>query len=1024
MSEKRIKKLNEEVIKQISAGEVIQRPVNCVKELIENSLDAGSTSIQVTLKRSGFDLIKVKDDGCGIAKHDLLSVCERFSTSKLEKIDDLSNIETYGFRGEALFSISCVANITILTKTKDDDIGYQVEYRNGKSINGIKPLAANNGTIITIENLFQNNPLRLNCLKSENTEFNYIADVVMKYAIHCSNSIAFSLRKNDEFVFNTNLGSQTVTNIDLLYGTNIGKNVTSICCKNDDLKFSMTGIISKPNFVCKKFNFILFINDRLVECSVLKKCIENVYLNFLSKGMHPFVYLSMKILPENVDVNVHPSKNEVRYLNEDEINAEISNCITTKLTSANMHSLLGSSIQDFTSLRTPKSKTNLSQTNESPSSTKKSPSKNPSKILRTDPRHRTIEEMISQKNIANSTGKNNFRRVVRLYSIHCLKRNVERSIDFDLQKLLKDSQFIGCVDNGTFIIQSNDKLILVNCEILSKELFYQLYLEEFMNFGSITLKKPLSIQQLYDIYLIKFKDEKKVLDSKLATKLLVHKREMLSDYFALDIDANGDLLGLPLILDGYLPNFNVLPDLIFNLANNVNWKSEQECFDSLGRMLSKFYAYPRNDLTPSECESWKKTIEFVIYPKAKKLLTESGTDYHQKLEPQIDPIIEPRLSEHFKARGRDATSDEQFENDTTKKNKSTAKKAGAVNKKEKELHPKIDGVPQYIKLGEDNDEYIKTMIHLRSKKMRVKQDIMALEGKRLISDAIEAGLRLKAIFFSIEENLVGIKRLSELPQLGVKLYKVFYKDIKLYSPHVTPPGVIGIFERPSPKLISEMHAKRTHHLPLTLIADNIRDPGNLGTLIRASAAAGIDKVICTKGCVDVWESKVIRSGCGAHFRIPIYSNIEWPLMSNYFQDQIIGVYIADSNVHEESDNSRSVSDQLLTSNLSHWQIKVNEETGERMKYDESFEDMNILEKYKNVILKTKPYTDVDYSQSKSLALIIGSEASGSSIEALKFCYDYSGCKVKIPLECGVESLNSAVAASIIMYEIKRQFNKE
>ena len=181
-----IKKLDEVVVNRIAAGEVIQRPANALKEMLENSLDASSTQITVTVKGGGLKILQIQDNGTGIRKEDLDIVAERFTTSKLREFSDLTSISTYGFRGEALASISHVAHLSILTKTRQSPCGFKCEYKDGKPVSGPLPLASNQGTTITVEELFYNVPTRRAALRSNAEDHNKISDVVSKYAIHNS----------------------------------------------------------------------------------------------------------------------------------------------------------------------------------------------------------------------------------------------------------------------------------------------------------------------------------------------------------------------------------------------------------------------------------------------------------------------------------------------------------------------------------------------------------------------------------------------------------------------------------------------------------------------------------------------------------------------------------------------------------------------------------------------------------------------------------------------------------------------
>ena len=338
-----IKKLDEAVVNRIAAGEVIQRPANALKEMIENSLDAKSTSITVTVKSGGLKLLQIQDNGCGIRKDDMDIVCERFTTSKLTKFEDLSSIATYGFRGEALASISHVAHVTITTRTAQSSCAYKASYSDGKLVSprpGMsvdpKPCAGNKGTQITVEDLFYNVSTRRKALKSPGEEFAKIADVVSKYAIHNS-GVAFTLKKQGENMaaVRTASGASILDNIRTIYGTTVARELLEVNCENQRFAFKMYGYISNANYSVKKLQFLLFINHRLVDSSAMRKAIESLYEAYLPKNSHPFVYLSLEISPSNVDVNVHPTKHEVHFLHEDSIIEAIQQTFEEKLLGAN-----------------------------------------------------------------------------------------------------------------------------------------------------------------------------------------------------------------------------------------------------------------------------------------------------------------------------------------------------------------------------------------------------------------------------------------------------------------------------------------------------------------------------------------------------------------------------------------------------------------------------------------------------------------------------------------------------------------
>ncbi|KAG9335608.1 hypothetical protein JZ751_004373 [Albula glossodonta] len=331
-----IRRLDETVVNRIAAGEVIQRPANAIKEMIENCLDARATNIQVTVKEGGLKLIQIQDNGTGIRKDDMEIVCERFTTSKLQKFEDLNAISTYGFRGEALASISHVAHVTITTKTADGKCAYRASYCDGKLKAPPKPCAGNQGTQITVEDLFYNVSTRRKALKSPSEEYSKIVEVVSRYAIHNSGK-SFSVKKQGETMADvrTLTGASTVDNIRAVFGNAVSRELIEVGCEDLKLGYKLKGFISNANYSVKRCIILLFINHRLVESSALKKAIEVVYAAYLPKNTHPFLYISLEIDPHNIDVNVHPTKHEVHFLHEDSIIESVQKHIESKLLGSN-----------------------------------------------------------------------------------------------------------------------------------------------------------------------------------------------------------------------------------------------------------------------------------------------------------------------------------------------------------------------------------------------------------------------------------------------------------------------------------------------------------------------------------------------------------------------------------------------------------------------------------------------------------------------------------------------------------------
>ncbi|KAE8597186.1 hypothetical protein XENTR_v10016382 [Xenopus tropicalis] len=676
-----IRRLEETVVNRIAAGEVIQRPANAIKEMIENCLDAKSTSIQVTVKDGGMKLIQIQDNGTGIRKEDLDIVCERFTTSKLQSFEDLSNISTYGFRGEALASISHVAHVTITTKTADGKCAYRASYADGKLKTPPKPCAGNQGTQISVEDLFYNISTRRKALKSPSEEHARIVEVVSRYAIHNS-GISFSVKKQGETMADvrTLSNATTVDNIRTVFGNAVSRELIEVGCEEEKLAFKMKGYVTNANYSMKKCIFLLFINARLVESTALKKAIETVYAAYLPKNTHPFLYLSLEIAPQNVDVNVHPTKHEVHFLHEDSIIERVQQHIESKLLGSN------SSRMYFTQTLLPGNSVCASNVTKPPpassTSQKSSEKVYAHQMVRTDSREQKLDaflqpvnrpplilsdcqapdnaegqkdsrlpsedtemaetsdlemldvleatanpdnSVLKQKETDDSTNivqprkrprkesdvemveedesvksltaaSMPRRRIINLTSILSLQKKIEECGHSSLQDMLRNHSFVGCVTPQWALAQFQTKLYLLNTTKLSQELFYQILIYDFGNFGIMKLSEPAP---LYDLAMLALdstesgwteEDGPKEGLAEYIVQFLKKKAEMMADYFSLEIDQEGNLIGLPILLDNYIPPMEGLPLFILRLATEVNWDDEKECFESFSKECSMFYS--------------------------------------------------------------------------------------------------------------------------------------------------------------------------------------------------------------------------------------------------------------------------------------------------------------------------------------------------------------------------------------------------------------------------------------------------
>ena len=304
-----IQLLSDHIANQIAAGEVIQRPASAVKELLENAIDAGATDIQLILKDAGKELIQIIDNGKGMSPTDARMSFERHATSKIKNIDDLFRIRTMGFRGEALASIAAVAQVELKTRQASNDIGSKICIE-GTDVVLQEPCATPIGTSIMVKNLFFNVPARRNFLKSNNTEFRNILDEFTRVALAYP-SLAFRLFHNGVEQFRLESGNLKTRIVNLLSGS-VEKNLVPVQEETDWIKIH--GFIGKPESSTKtRGNQFFFINDRFIRNSYLHHAVATAYEGLMEKETFPFYVLFLETDPARVDVNVHPTKQEVKF---------------------------------------------------------------------------------------------------------------------------------------------------------------------------------------------------------------------------------------------------------------------------------------------------------------------------------------------------------------------------------------------------------------------------------------------------------------------------------------------------------------------------------------------------------------------------------------------------------------------------------------------------------------------------------------------------------------------------------------
>ncbi|EJT99224.1 hypothetical protein DACRYDRAFT_109945 [Dacryopinax primogenitus] len=595
---KPIHRLEESLINRIAAGEIIHRPANALKELLENALDAGATQIKITAKDGGLKLLQIVDNGSGIRRADLPLLAARFCTSKLSTFSDLSKLQTYGFRGEALASISHVAHLNVVTKTREDSCAWRASYSDGLlapakagTSADPKPCAGNDGTTIAVEDIFYNIPLGLRALKSPSDEYARILDVVQRYAIQPKRLLPVQegmssyrlplLVLNSTYQTGSNTAdvstpsSRTVKSaIKTIYGPNVAKELLEAQAEagpEDEFEWQAEAWLISANYHAKKPAFLLFIN-------------QSARLGLAFRA-------SLDIDPSKVDVNVHPTKREVHFLDEEAITQKVADSMQVVL-AANAQS------------RTFQYQTVL---------TGHRPFKSQGKMKRIDLRKEQIaagsdEDMEREDELEDEeneqdldlerprAGPSSSLKPSRKPSQPSYKKSetILRREPWTryLAEIIGEHTYVGIASMSLCLslVQSSTKLFLINHAALSEELFYQLGLivEELVRLA-VGAEAAIKEQGL---------NPGKIIKSIL--KPIMPQRGMLAEYFSLKI------------------------------TSSVNWTSESECFSTFLRELAYFYApgsvvREKEAPAPEEQEQGKRKgeewqIEHVLFPAFRKYL--------------------------------------------------------------------------------------------------------------------------------------------------------------------------------------------------------------------------------------------------------------------------------------------------------------------------------------------------------------------------------------------------------------------
>ena len=482
-----IKVLDSNISDKIAAGEVIERPLSIVKELLENSIDAGASSVIVEIRNGGKSYIRVTDDGCGIPSDEVSTAFLRHATSKISGISDLENINSLGFRGEALASIAAVSRVTIVTRTEDETAGTKLLLHGGKEISN-NTVGANKGTTIVVEDVFYNTPARRKFMGTDAREASVIIELIEQYAI-CYDDIRFMLINNGNTVFTTNGDGNKHNAITTVFKSSDYANLIPV---SSDI---LTGYISNPGITrSTRKGQLFFVNGRLVDSAVIEKGIEKGYGDRVFDGF-PIAILFLDIDPNTIDVNIHPAKKEIKFLNKDVIISNIADAINSVMDSQqsipgtiisrnSAHSLSSTDINNVG--------LNINDNNDKHDIKPVIDIKEYLSSLDRDikpPQTFTDADSVQEDNVLNEYEKAHYDMPVKEYT-------GPKPFAFE------DLEFKGYIFNAYIIMQARDNIYILDQHAAHERIFYERLMTNFSNMeqNAQPILTPFIVNVSADIY--------------------------------------------------------------------------------------------------------------------------------------------------------------------------------------------------------------------------------------------------------------------------------------------------------------------------------------------------------------------------------------------------------------------------------------------------------------------------------------------------------------------------------------------
>lgn len=619
--------LSTEIINQIAAGEVIENPSAVVKELIENSIDANSNFIEIILKNSGFKKIQIKDNGSGIKKEDLLKAPLRHATSKIKNFNDLYNINTMGFRGEALASIFSIAKTKIISKVNSEiDLEYSQESNinsyeiSSENIKEVKVSSCDGGTTIIVEDLFYNTPTRKKYLKSENQELKSIIDIINRFLISY-NEIKFVVKHNNKMLVNKPIFKSELENLYYIFGNDLKENLLEI---NNEIKgIHIKGYIGKPSNITYpvRKNQNLFVNNRFVKSKLIKDAIYEGFGTNLMEGRHPFYCVFIQIDPEIIDVNVHPTKIEIRFENEleiyDFVRSSIQKIFEKEETFKPFEKEEMKIEKDFT--------LNEKITNFDIQKNKMLKKKEPKNYF-----SKETQQILNEKEI--QVVEDNFKKIEKSenienkYNIKEEEEEYKKKKNLEMKKYdeennnygplytrLKNYRIVGQINKTFIILETPSEMIIVDQHVAEEKFYYEKFKQEIEN-------KSVQSQNLLKSEIIKFTNSEMILYTEnlgLLEKLGFKTEEFGENEIV--------VRAVPIGIKNRIISSDVIKDIIYEITVDKKFKLlENEKIEKLASIACKKSIKAGHELTNIEIhkmiEDLKKLKEPFNCPHGRPIL--------------------------------------------------------------------------------------------------------------------------------------------------------------------------------------------------------------------------------------------------------------------------------------------------------------------------------------------------------------------------------------------------------------------